>query len=115
MKFQSGRRFTPPRDNAARVASVRSSGAVLAKGRTAGYASGDFHASWLFLHASVFPGGIILSLPVMRPRVILRSEMTGITEKRSLFGRRLEVEHTGVGTASLSSLGERHRARLAED
>jgi hypothetical protein len=108
MSFRSWRRFALPRDTPARVAEVRGSGAVLAKGRTAGYAYGgpqsgglsDFHASWLFLEASVFPGGIILSLPVMSPRVILTSEMRGISEKRTILGPRLVIDHAGVGTVS---------------
>jgi hypothetical protein len=108
MDFWRWPRFTPPRDTASRVATVRGSGAALAKGHTAGYAKGgpqsgglsDFHASWLFLRASVFPGGLILSLPTMSPRVILTSELRGITEKRSVFGPRLEIDHAGVGTVS---------------
>ena len=107
MHFRLWERFSPPADTPARIAAVRGSGAVLAKGHTAGYAYSpdrnalsDFHASWLFLQASVFPGGIILSLPIMGPRVILRSEIRRVTEKRSLFGRRLEIEHAGVGTVS---------------
>ena len=99
-------RFSVPKDTPARIAAVRASGPILANGHTAG-SSSDFRASWLFLKAFVFPGGIILSMPAMSPRVILASEVRRITEKRSIFGPRLEVEHAGVGTGSPLVLRQR--------
>jgi hypothetical protein len=83
----------------ARVDEIRTSGATIATARCAGRIGGvNFNGP--LLQVSVLPGGIVIKPIFMPPRAIATSEISRVVPKRSIFGSRLEIEHTGTDVAS---------------
>jgi hypothetical protein len=82
-----------------RAQGIRDSGRVLATARCAGQV-GEVRFSGPLLNVSVFPGGVVVKPVFMREYSIPKPEIRSVRDKRSLFGRRIEVEHTGVGSLS---------------
>jgi hypothetical protein len=82
-----------------RAGRIRDSGPLLTSARTAGrVGKGSF--SGPLLEVSVYVGGIVIKPVFIKPYTILASEILGVTAKRGIFGRRIEVAHTGADSTS---------------
>lgn len=82
-----------------RAQSIRGSGALLASARSAGQL-GEVRFSGPLLNVSVFPGGIVVKPVFMREQAFLASEIRRVSERRSVFGRGIKIEHAGVDSLS---------------
>jgi hypothetical protein len=82
-----------------RVRLVRDSGAAIASGRCAGQL-GEVRFSGPLLSVAVFPGGLLIKPLFMRSSVILIDEIRQVVAISGFFGPRLQIDHTGLGTAS---------------
>jgi hypothetical protein len=62
---------------------------------------GDLRASSPLIAVSVHPGGIVVKSLFFPPGTILASEIRAVTTEEGFFGgRRLKIEHLGVGSPS---------------
>jgi hypothetical protein len=95
--MMAGRTSEPATDD--RVQRIRGSGKLLASAGTAGKV-GLVNFSGPLLEVSVYPGGVVIKPVFMKPHAILASEIRGVTAKRSILGRRVEIAHTGVDSTS---------------
>jgi hypothetical protein len=82
-----------------RAAAVRASGQVIATER-AGGRLGEVWFSGPLLRISVYPAGIVIKPALMTEHAILASEIRRVVHAGGVLGRRVEVEHAGIDSAS---------------
>jgi hypothetical protein len=78
---------------------IRSSGPLLTSARTAGRV-GQVSFSGPLLEVSVYPAGIVIKPVFMKAHAILANEIRDVVAKRGVFGRRVEIAHTGVDSTT---------------
>src|SRR6266568_9286604 len=78
---------------------VRESGAAIASGRCAGQVGG-VRFSGPLLSVTVFPAGFLIKPLFMPSYAILSVEIGRVVPISGLFGRRLQIDHAGIGAAS---------------
>jgi hypothetical protein len=82
-----------------RAARIRSSGPLITSSRTAGQV-GAIRFSGPLLNVSVYPGGLVIKPVFMNAHAIPASEIQSVEPRRGVFGRRVEISHAGVDSAS---------------
>lgn len=82
-----------------RIERIRASGGVLASARAAGQI-GEVRFRGPLLAVSVHPAGIVIKPLFMPAHAILATEIRDVEAKRGVLGRRIEIAHASVDSAS---------------